>query len=128
MNRGSLARIGLIAAGTMLCLETAMGIVVALGIGFEPAPVLLGLAFTLGLPVYLLGLRSLRAAAVGLWMLFLFRWAVLCCVSRPCHLVSPIWGWISLLPVSAILVTACTWILLRKNETVRVNTLVDVLR
>jgi len=112
----------------MLCVETAIGSIAALGIGFEPAPVLLGLAFAMGFPVYLLGLHSLRAAAVGLWMLFLFRWAVLCCLSRPCQLVSPIWGWISLLPVSAILVTACTWMLSGVDEPVRGTALLDVLR
>ncbi len=128
MNRASLAKVGLVLAGVMLALETLVGSIVALGVGFEPIPVSLGLAFAMGLPVYLLALHSVRAAAIGLWGLFLFRWGVLCCLSQPCHLVSPVWGWASLLPVSALLVTACSLALSRSDEGVRVKTLIDALR
>ena len=81
MNGVSLAKLGLIAAGIMLGLETLIGCVAALGIGFEPLPIMLGLALTMGFPVYLLSLRSLRGAPIGLWALFVYRWAVTCCLS-----------------------------------------------
>jgi hypothetical protein len=123
-----MAKFGLIAAGIMLGFETLIGCIVALGIGFEPVPLPMGLAFAMGFPVYLLGLRSIRAAAIGLWALFLYRWGVLCCVTRPCQVVSPGWGWASLLPVSAFLVSACIWKLSRAKEPVRVNTLLDIFR
>lgn len=128
MNGVVLAKLGLIAAGIMLGLETLIGCVAALGIGFEPLPVMLGLALTMGFPVYLLSLRSLRGASIGLWALFVYRWAVTCCLSRPCQLVNPVWGWTSLLPISAILVTASTLTLSRVNGSVRASTLLDVLR
>lgn len=122
------AKVGLIAAGIMLALESLIGCVAALGIGFEPAPVLLGLALSMGLPVYLLSLRSLRWAAIGLWVLFLYRWAVLCCLNRPIQLVNPVRGWAFLLPISTILVSVCIWMLSRVNGPMRLNSLLDVFR
>lgn len=129
MNSVSLAKAGLIVAGMMLAIETFMGSIAALGIGFEPLPILLGLALAMGFPVYLIGLVSLRLAAIGLWVLFLYRWAVFCFLDQPFRLVNPIrLGWSSLLPLAAILVSASFWAFSRVRDSMPVRTLGDVLQ
>ena len=134
MNRLSLAKTALVAAGAMLVIDTFCGSIVALGIGFEPAPVPLGIAFALGFPVYLLGLRSLRGAAIGLWILFLYRWAALCSVMKPFQWINPFRdfnphaGWLSLLPYSAILVSASVWMLSSANGSLKGSTLLGALQ
>ncbi len=134
MSRVSFAKIGLVAAGLMLAVETSFGCIVALGIGFEPVPLLLGIAFVLGFPVYLLGLRSLRGAAIGLWVLLLYRGAALCLV-KPFQWINPFRdfnpleaGWMSLLPYAAILFSASLWMLASVTGSARGSTLLSALQ
>lgn len=68
-------------SGPILFLHTLYGLFAMLGIGFDSIYSVIGvLCLTMPFPIYLLGMKSLRIATVGLWVFFLaqwlFRWSV----------------------------------------------------
>ncbi len=112
MNSLTLARGCLIVACMLLLFETSLGCFYVLGIGFSTMnDVILDLCLTMAFPVFLISLRSVRGAAVSLWIFFAIQWIEICSGSSP-HLVNPL-AWIhgSFLFAAAILVSISDWIL-----------------
>jgi hypothetical protein len=77
MSRLAIARILLVAAGVASFSLSAWGSLASLGLDFRSIrDVLLALCFVMPLPVYMMGIYSLRWSTSLLWVLFLAQWAV----------------------------------------------------
>ena len=71
-SRVKLAKLCLGIAGTLLLLETLLGMVYMAGIGFDTLPdILTDLCLTMAFPIFLIGLSFLRTASIALWIFFL---------------------------------------------------------
>jgi hypothetical protein len=124
-----LARISLLVAGSLLLLETLIGCVYVLGIGFSTTKdVLLDLCLTMAFPIYFFSLVSLRGAAAGLWTFFFIQWIDICFAKWPPVFVNPLgWAHGDLLFAAAILVSLSAWMISRNQGGERPATLLDVL-
>jgi hypothetical protein len=125
-----LTKSGLIVAGVLLLFETLLGCVYVLGIGFSTVhDVITDLCLTMAFPVFLISLRSVRGAAIGLWIFFAVQWIDICSNKMPPGFVNPL-GWIhgDLLLASAILVGLSAWLLSQRQGAKRAEGLLDVLR
>jgi hypothetical protein len=111
--RVRLAKISLVTAGLLLLLETLLGIVYVLGIGFDTLPdILLDLCLTMAFPIFLVGFASLRYAAIALWIFFFVQWMNTGFFSSPSrfHLTNPFdWFHGIALCVGAVLVSFAAW-------------------
>lgn len=119
---------GLIVAGVLLLLETLLGCVYVLGIGFSTVhDVITDLCLTMAFPVFLISLRSIRGSAIGLWVFFAIQWINVCSNKRPSGFVNPL-SWIhgDLLFTAAILVSVSALILCRVQNGKRSSRLLDV--
>lgn len=125
----TLARISLLVAGSLLLLETLLGCVYVLGIGFSTTKgVILDLCLTMAFPVFLVSLVSLRGAAGGLWVFFVIQWIDICFNQKPPGLVNPLgWAHGDLLFVAAILVSLSAWMISGVQGGKGPATLLDVL-
>jgi hypothetical protein len=114
------AQVFLLVAGILLLLETMLGCVYVLGIGFDSArDIGLDLCLTIAFPIYLLGFRSLRGASVGLWIFFVLQSAYISLNAKSVRLVNPLgWAHGDLLLSAAVLVSAATGML---NDKARVR-------
>ncbi len=132
MNARTLAltKCGLIVAGVLLLFETLLGCVYVLGTGFSTVHDLItDVCLTMAFPVFLISLRSIPGAAIGLWIFFAIQWIDICSNKRPPGFVNPLaWAHGVLLLVSAILVSFSAWLLLRMRDTDRTTRLLNVLR
>ena len=124
-----LVRISLLFAGSMVLLETLLGCIYVLGIGFSTTKnVILDLCLTMALPIYLFSLVSLRKAAVGLWVFFVVQSIDICFNQKPPAFVNPLgWAHGDLLFAAAILVSLSTWMISRVKGGAGPATLLDVL-
>jgi hypothetical protein len=107
----------LIVAGILLMLETMLGCIYMLGIGFSSTrDIAMILCLTMALPVYLIRFFSLRGAAISLWAFFAIQWITVCTIDKP-HFVNP-FGWAhgNLSFVGAVLVSLSTWMLSRIDD------------
>jgi hypothetical protein len=123
-----LAKGGLIVAGILLLIETLLGCVYVLGIGFSTThDVFTDLCLTMAFPVFLLSLRSIRGSAIGLWIFFVIQWIDVCSNKIPPGFVNPL-AWIhgQFLFTAAILVSVSAWMLLRVQNGKRSPRLLDV--
>jgi len=133
MNKRTLvlARGSLIIAGGLLLMESLLGCICVLGIGFSTLPeVLLDLCLTMAFPIYLVGIWSMRYAAIGLWLFFLIQWLDTCLNGSPpgFRFVNPL-GWIQgdLLFAAATLVSIVVWVLFRNDHGKSRLRLLDIL-
>jgi hypothetical protein len=124
-----LARVSLLFAGSMLLLETLLGCIYVLGIGFSTTKnIILDLCLTLAFPIYLFCLVSLRTAAVGLWVFFAVQSIDICFNQKPTGFVNPLgWAHGDLLFAAAILVSLSIWMISRVKGGAGPATLSDVL-
>jgi hypothetical protein len=108
-----LAKICIVTAGLLLLLETLLGIVYMLGIGFDTLPdIILDLCLTMAFPIFLVGFASLRSAAIALWTFFFIQWmdtGFFNSLSR-FHLTNPFdWFHGDALFIGAVLVSFAAW-------------------
>ena len=118
-NRMSVVTKGcLIVAGILLLLETLLGCLYVLGIGFSTIKdVILDLCLTMAFPVFLISLLSVRGAAIGLWIFFVVQWIDTCCGKWPPVFVNPLaWAHGNLSFASAILVSISAWLLSQEHD------------
>lgn len=111
-----LAQTFLLLAGGLLFLETALGCVYVLGIGFNSVrDIGMDFCLTFAFPLYLLGFRSLPLTAVALWIFFVLQTAYISLNARPMRFVNPLgWAHGDLLLAAAVLVSVATWMLNNK--------------
>lgn len=110
-QRFGLAKASLILAGILLLLESLLGCIYVLGIGFSTLhEVLTDLCLTLAFPIYLVSLVSLRGAAISLWVFFAIQWIDVCSNRNPPGFVNP-FAWVhgDFLFAAAILVSFSAW-------------------
>jgi hypothetical protein len=111
-----LAKCSLIVAGILLLYETLLGCFYVLGIGFSTkADVILDLCLTMAFPIFLICLRSVRGAAIGLWVFFAIQWIDICFGKWPPAFVNPL-AWVhgAILFISTVLVSLSAWTLSRR--------------
>lgn len=124
----AVAKGGLIVAGILLLIETLLGCVYVLGIGFSTThDVITDLCLTMAFPVFLISLRSIRGGAIGLWVFFALQWIDVCSNRTPPGFVNPL-AWIhgDLLFAAAILVSVSALMLCRVQNGKRSSRLLDV--
>lgn len=93
-------------------MQTLFGIVAILGLGFDSIrDITTALCLTLAFPIYLVGLKSLRASTIFLWLFFVAQWINACLLSHPPVLGSPFdWPHGDTLFVAIILVQGGYWL------------------
>jgi len=124
MVRRMISGVALAIAGLLLLIRTGLGLIAVLGFGIDSIETLVTmLCLTLALPIYLVGLFSLRGATIGLWVFFGLNWTYLSLMSKPLGVVNPFsWPYGSHLIVAAILVQLAYSLLARapdRHESIR---------
>lgn len=123
------AKWSLIAAGILLLLESLLGIIYVLGIDlYTISGIITGLCLTMAFPIYLVGIISLRRAAVGLWVFFAAQWIDVCFNRSPPGFVNPL-AWVhgGFLFAAAILVSFSAWALPSKQTGEKSTGLLDAI-
>jgi hypothetical protein len=112
-NNDLLARILLLIGGLIFLLETLFGCIASLILDTHSIrDTLTALCLTLGLPIFLVGLVSLRIAAAALWTFFVVQWINGCFLSSPPRLSSPFDWWHGDALAVAIVLVQCSLLLL----------------
>jgi hypothetical protein len=115
-----LARVFLIVAGMLMLSESLLGLDYALDIGFGSLRALLNdFCLTMGFPIYLVGLFSLRGASASLGAFLILQWLnhghvgfhVGIMLANPFDWLHGLFSFLS-----AILVSASTWILCHPQD------------
>jgi hypothetical protein len=112
-----LSRVLLVSGGCVLLWWSLLGLVASLLFDFSTvAGWLTALCVTLPFPLFLIGLISIRAAIVALWLFYLAQWLYRCTLGVPPHLVSPfeLGGGTSILV--GILCLQLGYVLLRRGQ------------
>jgi hypothetical protein len=87
----NVARAGLLLAGLFLFCRTVQGLIFLIGIGADSAQSLVATFCVIAaFPVFLIGLWSLRSAAIGLWIYLVAQWIDRCLVSKPPAIINPL--------------------------------------
>ena len=110
------ARWSLGVGGSVLFVQTLFGLISILGLGFGSVrDVTTALCLTLAFPIYLMGLKSLRASTIFLWLFFVAQWVNACLLSHPPVLGSP-FDWPHGITLFAVIVLVqCGYWLASKN-------------
>ncbi len=132
INLRTVAKLSMALAGLILLVETFLGMYAFVWNGylwkFWPvidAATVLGII--IGFPIYLVGFRSLRAAMIGLWLLFVVQWVDMYFYSVPRHFGNLLDGWYGELLLIAILLTTFSYIVARRlNGDKRIVTFMNI--
>ena len=126
-----LAGIGFAVAGSLLLLETLLGIFYVMGIGFGSLrEILMDFCLTMAFPIFLIGLASLRKASIALWIFFLAQWVNSGILSShsPLHLTNPLaWFHGEATFIGSVLVTVSTQCVSKARKAENMTTLQSVL-
>jgi hypothetical protein len=111
------ARCLLLIAGLFLLLETLFGLIASLILDTHSIrDIVTALCLTLGFPIYLLGLRSIRMATIALWVFFVAQWVNGCLLSIPPALYSPFDWWHGDVLVASIVLVQVGYLLLLRGR------------